>query len=89
MGHAVVLLGLVALAVPVAAAGDRASPAKTPGTVLALEHGKRGDTLVRLDRRTLAPTSSRLKLGGRTNFGWAFSPDGRRLAIGVLPIHGL
>jgi len=87
--HAVVLLGLVALAVPVAAAGDRAMPARTSGTVLALEFGKRGDTLVRLDRRTLAPTSSRLKLGGRTNFGRAFSPDGRRLAIGVLPIHGL
>jgi hypothetical protein len=83
------LLGLVALAVPVAAAGDRASPARTSGTVLALEFGKRGDMLVRLDRRTLAPTSSRLKLGGRTNFGRAFSPDGRRLAIGVFPIHGL
>jgi hypothetical protein len=67
--HAVVLLGLVALVVPVAAAGDRTSPAKPSGTVLALEWGKRGDTLVRLDRRTLAPTSGRLKLGGRTNFG--------------------
>ena len=89
MRHAVVLLGLVALAVPVAAAGDRASPAKSSGTVLALEWGKRGDTLVRLDRRTLAPTSSRLKLGGRTTLGWTFSPDGRRLAVGVIPAHGL
>jgi hypothetical protein len=87
--HAVVLLGLVALAAPVATAGDRAASAKSSGTVLALEWGKRSDTLVRLDRRTLTPTSRRVKLGGRTNLGWAFSPDGRRLAIGVLPIHGL
>jgi hypothetical protein len=87
--HAVVLLGLVALAVPVAAAGDRASPAKRSGTVLALEYGKRGDSLVWLDRRSLEPTSRRFRLGGRSNLGWAFSPDGRRLAVGVIHAHGL
>jgi hypothetical protein len=87
--HAAVLLGLVALAAPVAAAGDRATPARTPGTVLAIQHEKRGDVLVRLDRRTLAPTSGRLRLGGRANLGWAFSPDGRRLAVGVIHAHGL
>jgi hypothetical protein len=87
--HAVVLLGLVALVVPVAAAGDRASPARTSGTVLAIQREKRGDVLVRLDRRTLAPTSGRLRLGGRANLAWAFSPDGRRLAVGVIHTHGL
>ena len=89
MRHAVVLLGLVALAAPVAAAGDRATPARTSGTVLAIQREKRGDVLVRLDRRTFAPTSSRLRLGGRANLAWAFSPDGRRLAVGVIHAHGL
>jgi hypothetical protein len=87
--HAVVLLGVVALAVPVTAAGDRATPARTSGTVLAIQREKRGDVLVRLDRRTLAPTSGRLRLGGRANLAWAFSPDGRRLAVGVIHAHGL
>jgi hypothetical protein len=87
--YAVLLLALIALGTPLAAAGDRATPAKTSGTVLAIQQGTRGDVLVRLDRRTLAPTSRGLKLGGRANLGWAFSPDGRRLAVGVLPIHGL
>lgn len=89
MKYAVLLLGVIALGTPLAAAGNRATPAKTSGTVLAIQHGKRGDVLIRLDRRTLAPTSRRLKLGGRANLGWAFSPDGRRLAVGVIPIHGL
>lgn len=89
MRNVALLLALAALAAPVAAAGERASSTKPARTVLGVEFGKRGDSLVWLDRRTLEPTSRKLKLGGRSNLGWAFSPDGRRLAVGVIPVHGL
>jgi hypothetical protein len=87
--YAALLLGVLALVAPVASPGDSARPIRTAGTVLAIQREKRGDVLVRLDRRTLAPTSSRLKLRGRANIAWAFSPDGRRLAVGVIHAHGL
>jgi hypothetical protein len=87
--YAALLLGVLALVAPVASPGDSARPIRTAGTVLAIQREKRGDVLVRLDRRTLAPTSTRLKLRGRANIAWAFSPDGRRLAVGVIHAHGL
>jgi hypothetical protein len=58
--------------------------------VLALRPvARRGIELVRLDRRTLQPASKRRVLVGKSLGGWALSPDGRRLAIGVEEALGL
>jgi hypothetical protein len=86
--RAVLVLLLVMLAAPVAATGDRAVSAKPEGTVLAIQESRRGDFLVRLDARTLRPVSRRLSLSGHT-FAWSFSPDGRRLALGVDRLRGV
>lgn len=80
MRHALLVLALVALAAPVAATGDRASMQRTPRTVLAIEPGPVGNYLVRLDAHSLKPLSKRVWLGGYVS-AWAFSPDGRRLAL--------
>jgi hypothetical protein len=85
--RAVVVLAALALVAPVAATGDRAWSWKTPSKVLGMERSKRTDFLVRLDGRSLEPSSRRLSLGGFT-YAWSFSPDGRRLAVGVDRVHG-
>ena len=87
MRRAVVLLAVVALVAPMAATGDRAWSWKPPTKVLGIERSKRIDYLVRLDARSLEQSSRRLGLGGLTG-AWSFSPDGRRLAIGVDRVHG-
>jgi hypothetical protein len=73
---------LVALIAPVAATGDLASSGKAPDTVLALGRSTRSDFLVRLDGVSLKPLSRRLSLGGHS-YAWSFSPDNKRLALGV------
>jgi hypothetical protein len=42
---------------------------------------------VRVDGRSLEQSSRRLNLGGLAG-AWSFSPDGRRLAVGVDRVHG-
>ena len=76
------VVALVALAAPVAATGDLAGRTKAPATVLGLNRAVSSDQLVRLDGETLRPLSKRLALGGHS-YAWAFSPDGKRLAVGV------
>lgn len=83
MRYAVLVLALVALAAPVGATGDRASPAKTPRAVLALGWTKSNSYLVRLDTRSLKPRSRRFWLNGPLNWAWSFSPDRKKLAIGL------
>jgi hypothetical protein len=82
--HALLLLALVALAAPVAATGDRAAPLrlKPSGKVLAVESTKETAFLVRIDARTLKRVSKRVSLEGFAS-AWAYSPDRRRLAIGI------
>jgi hypothetical protein len=58
-------------------------------TVLALRSGRAGAELLRLDSRTLAPADRRRVALGSGPGGWARSPDGRRLAIGVPSALGL
>lgn len=88
MRRVVLVLTLLALAAPIAATGERTSTAKSPPSVLAVQTSKGGDSLVRLNGSSLAPSSKRLKLGGFASYAYAFSPDGRRLAIGVDRLHG-
>jgi hypothetical protein len=78
---------LVALAVPVSAAGERS--ASTADTVLAIESGRRYDSLVRLNAQTLEPTGARVALRDKLSHGYAFRPDGRRVAIPSVAAHGL
>jgi hypothetical protein len=74
---------VLALAAPVAATGDLAVRDKIGGgTVLAIESSRGQDFLLRVDRQSLRPVSKRLALGGHA-YAWSFSPDGRRLALGV------
>jgi hypothetical protein len=90
-----VLTALVAvLALGIASPTDTtarpSNAAKRPGTVLALRPvARRGLELVRLDRRTLQLASKRRVLVGKSLGGWALSPDGRRLAVGVEEALGL
>ena len=89
MRRVIVLLALVAMAAPVAATGERAATAKSPSSVLAIQSSKRGDSLVRLDGTSLKPSSRSRTLGGwASRTGWSFSPDGRRLALGVDSAYG-
>jgi hypothetical protein len=79
---------IVALVAPVGATGDLAWSGKTPENVLGLGRSGRTDFLVRLDGESLRPMSKRLVLGGHAS-AWAFSPDGKRLAVGVDRALGL
>jgi hypothetical protein len=81
--HALLVVALVALGMPVAATGDLASEHKTPRTVLAIESSAVGSQLVRLDAQSLKPVSKRVWLGGSAS-AWALSPDGRRLAVALV-----
>jgi hypothetical protein len=81
-------LAWVALAAPVAATGEGASPAKMTGTLLAIESSRAQDFLVRLDANSLRRVSKRFPLGGHA-YAWSFSPNGRRLAIGFTQRHGV
>jgi hypothetical protein len=85
---AVFVLAVVALAAPLSAPGERASPAKAAGTVLAIQSSRKQDYLVRVDAESLRPVSKRLPLGGHA-YAWSFSPEGRRLALGVDQAHGV
>jgi hypothetical protein len=85
---AVVVFALVALAAPLGASGEQAAPVKVAGTVLAIESSRGQDYLVRLDANSLRPLSKRLALGGHAH-AWSFSPDGRRLALGVDRVRGV
>ena len=85
---ALVVFALVALAAPLAASGEQAVPAKVAGTVLAIESSRGQDYLVRLGANSLRPVSKRLALGGNA-YAWSFSPDGRRLALGVDRVRGV
>jgi hypothetical protein len=85
---AVLVLAVVALAAPLSATGEQATPAKTAATVLAIESSRAQDFLVRVDAASLRPVSKRVALGGYT-YAWSFSPDGRRLAIGFSQTHGV
>lgn len=78
---------LIALAVPVSTAGERA--ASTADTVLAIEPGRRYDSLVRLNAQTLEPTGAKLALRDKLSHAYAFRPDGRRVAIPSVAAHGL
>jgi hypothetical protein len=82
------VLALVALAAPLAATGEEAVPAKTSGTVLAIDTVRGKDFLVRVDRQSLRPVSRRLALGGHA-YAWSLSPDGRRLVVGVDGAYGV
>jgi hypothetical protein len=86
MGCAMLAALIVLLALPGAAAGEHAAPtvaAKAPPrTVLALRGEGRRDVIVRLRGTTLARLRGRVPLDGRAG-AWSFSPDRRRLAIGV------
>jgi hypothetical protein len=88
MRHAVLALAVLALAAPVTATGDLAAPAKSTATVLAIETSRGKDYLVRVDRETLRPVSRHLAVGGHA-YAWSFSPDGRRLALGVDRANGV
>jgi hypothetical protein len=88
MRLAVLALVVLALAAPVAATGDLTAPQKVGGTVLAIESSRGQDFLVRVDSRSLRPISKRLALGGHAS-AWSFSPDGRRLALGVDRVDGV
>jgi hypothetical protein len=89
MRRALAVFAVFALFAPVAATGERASTAKTPKSVLAIQGSKRGDFLVRLNGDSLKRTSRRVSLGGWASYtGWSFSPDGRRLALGVDEAYG-
>jgi hypothetical protein len=81
--HALLVLALVALGMPVAATGDLASKHKTPRTVLAIESSAVGSQLVRVDAQSLKPVSKSVWLGGSAS-AWALSPDGRRLAVALV-----
>lgn len=87
MRLAVLVLAVIALAAPLSATGEHASPVKTAGTVLAIESSRGQDFLVRVDANSLRPVAKRLALGGRAQ-AWSFSPDRRRLAIGVDKAYG-
>lgn len=89
MRNVALLAALVALAAPVSAAGERASSLKTADTVLAIEPGRRYDTLVRLNAQTLEPTGAKLALRDKLSHWYAFRPDGRRVAIPSVAAHGL
>jgi hypothetical protein len=86
--HAVLVLAVVALAAPLSATGEQTAPAKTAGTVLAIQSSREQDYLVRVDANSLRPVSKRLPLRGHA-YAWSFSPDGRRLALGVDQAHGV
>jgi hypothetical protein len=83
------VLTLLALAVPVSAVGERTSSTKTADTVLAIEAGRRYDTLVRLNAQTLEPTGAKLALRDKLSHWYAYRPDGRRIAIPSVAAHGL
>jgi hypothetical protein len=85
---ALVVFALVALAAPLGASGEQAGPVKVAGAVLAIESSRGQDYLVRVDATSLRPLSKRLALGGHA-YAWSFSPDGRRLALGVDRVHGV
>jgi hypothetical protein len=85
---ALLVFAVVAVAAPVAATGEHVAPAKTGGTVLAVETAKGRDFLVRVDRESLRPVSRRVALGGH-GYAWSLSPDGRRLAVGVDRANGV
>jgi hypothetical protein len=89
MRNAALLVALVALALPVSAAGERASSTKTADRVLAIEPGRRYDSLVRLNAQTLEPTGAKLALRDKLSHAYAFRPDGRRVAIPSVAAHGL
>jgi hypothetical protein len=82
MRLAVLAIFALALIAPVAATGDLSAREKVTGTVLAIETTQRGDFLVRVDRNSLRTVSRRVPVGGHAA-SWSFSPDGRRLALGV------
>ncbi|HKF13751.1 MAG TPA: hypothetical protein VKB13_00810 [Gaiellaceae bacterium] len=88
MRLAVLAFFVLALAAPVAATGDLASGDKVAGTVLAIESSRGQDYLVRVDRESLRPVSKRVAVGGHA-YAWSFSPDGRRLALGVDRVKGV
>jgi hypothetical protein len=89
MRRALAAFAVLALFAPVAATGERASIAKTPKSVLAIQSSKRGDFLVRLNGESLKRSSRLVSLGGWASYtGWSFSPDGRRLALGVDRAYG-
>src|SRR5215211_5861780 len=88
MRLAVLAFFVLALAAPVAATGDLASGDKVAGTVLAIESSRGQDYLVRVDRESLRPVSKRVAVGGHA-YAWSFSPDGRRLALGVDCVKGV
>lgn len=88
MRHNLLVVALVALAAPLAATGEEAAPAKSGGTVLALETTRGKDVLVRVDSDSLRPVSRRLAIGGHV-YAWSFSPDGRRVALGVDRLGGV
>src|ERR687897_1364289 len=89
MRNAALFVAVVALTLPVAAAGERASSTKTADTVLAIEPGRRYDSLVRLNAQTLEPTGAKLALRDKLSHAYAFRPDGRRVAIPSVAAHGL
>jgi hypothetical protein len=89
-------LGLAAvLAVGIASPTGNGGPERTrahrsmPTTVLAMRSGRSGGELLRLDSRTLAPADRKRVALGQGPGGWARSPDGTRLAIGVPRALGL
>ena len=80
---AAALLALGAADPTTRVAPDRPA-AKRPATVLAiLSAGTSGSELARLHRGSLKPVRGRRVALGRSPGAWAFSPDGKRLAIGV------
>ncbi|HEV2713174.1 MAG TPA: hypothetical protein VGU26_08765, partial [Gaiellaceae bacterium] len=86
--YALLILAVLGLAAPLAATGEEAMPAKSGGSVLAIETGRGKDFLVRVDRQSFRPVSRRLALGGHA-YAWSLSPDRRRLAVGVDGAHGV
>jgi hypothetical protein len=89
-------LGLAAvLAAGIASPTGNGGPERTraqrsmPATVLATRSGRSGAELLRLDSRRLAPADRRRVALGQGPGGWARSPDGNRLAIGVPRALGL
>jgi hypothetical protein len=83
------VFALVALAIPVSAAGERRSSIRSADTVLAIESGRRYDALARLNAQTLEPIGARLALRDKLSHAYAFRPDGRRVAIPSVAARGL
>ncbi|HKG10157.1 MAG TPA: hypothetical protein VKB07_06250 [Gaiellaceae bacterium] len=85
-GAAALVVGALALglASPTHTGSGTERAAKRPATVLALRPvERRGIELARVERRTLAPVSTRRVLVGRSAGAWALSPDRKRVAVGV------